>query len=147
MIKVKEIFNKYVTPLINIPYEICVFNRRIKQQHETFDQFLKEIRRLGNICELENITADEILRDSLLLGLRDENLRKRLLKDNKLTLKSLINNVHLDETAEEQDYSMRIKHEINYIKQRKPYKKSEQSHEKQANTKLLKCKFCGTEHV
>ena len=97
MIKVKEMFNKYVTPLINIPYERCVFNRRIQQQHETFDQFLTEIRRLGNRCELENITADEILRDRLLLGLRDENLRKRLLKDNKLTLKSLINNCHLDD--------------------------------------------------
>ena len=87
MIKVKEMFNKYVTHLINIPYERCVFNRRIQQQHETFYQFLTEIRRLGNICELENITAYEILRDRLLLGLRDENLRKRLLKDNKLTLK------------------------------------------------------------
>ena len=42
---------------------------------------------------------------------------------------------------------MHIKQEINYIKERKPYKKLEQSHEKQDNKKLLKCKFCGTEHV
>ena len=42
---------------------------------------------------------------------------------------------------------MHIKQEINYIKERKPYNKSEQSHEKQAIKKLLKCKLCGTEHV
>ena len=81
----------------------------MQQQHETFDQFLTEIRRLGSRCELEKITKEEILRDRLLLGLRNENLRKRLLKDNKLTLSILINSCHTEEIAEEQNYSMHDK--------------------------------------
>ena len=55
MSKLNEMFNKYLTTLVNIPYERCVFNRKIQQQHETF---LTEIRLLGNICELEKLTAD-----------------------------------------------------------------------------------------
>ena len=88
--KVLTMISTYVTPLTNIPYERCVFNSRQQKSNETFLQYVTEIKRLGDKCELTQITVDQILRDRILLGLRDENLRKRILKDNKLTLQTLI---------------------------------------------------------
>ena len=97
-------FTTYVTPLTNIPYERCVFNSRRKKSNDTFLQYVTEIKRLGDKCELTKITVDEILRDRILLGLRDENLRKRILKDNKLTLQTLIRTCQAEEMTESQNH-------------------------------------------
>ena len=50
--KVLTMFTTYVTPLTNIPYEICVFNSRQQKSNETFLQYVTEIKRLGDKCEL-----------------------------------------------------------------------------------------------
>ena len=88
--KVLEMFTKYVTPLANTPYGRCIFNTRNQKESETFDQYLTELRKLSSSYKFDTITPDEILRDRLILGLKNEKIKKRLLKDNELTLVTLI---------------------------------------------------------
>ena len=51
---------------------------------------MTELRKLSSSCKFDTITPDEILRDRLILGLRNEKIKKILLKDNELKLLTFI---------------------------------------------------------
>ena len=87
--KIKPVLKKfgdYCEPRKNIPFERYKFNRRVQEPGETYDQYRTSLRKLAEGCSFETITPDEILRDRLLFGVRDNKLRERLLRETKLTL-------------------------------------------------------------
>ena len=73
-------FAEYCQPRKNVPFERYRFNRRSQEPGETYDQYRTALRKLAEGCEFEAITPDEILRDRLVFGVRDDNVRERLLK-------------------------------------------------------------------
>ena len=75
-------FTMYITPLANTLYERCIFNTINKKECETCDQYLTELIKLSSSCKFNTITPDEILRDRLILGLKNEKISKRLLTYN-----------------------------------------------------------------
>ena len=79
-----------------------------------------------------------------MLGLRDENLRKRILKDNKLTLQTLIRTCQAEEMAESQNHRTYEDENVHQIT-----KSTKNNYKKKHDTqkKLSKCKFCGKDHV
>lgn len=70
----------------NIPFKRYRFNQRVQEAGETYDQYRTAPRKLAESCEFANIAPDEILRDKLIFGIRDDKVSERLLRESKLTL-------------------------------------------------------------
>ena len=64
-------------------------NRRIQDVGETFDLFLSDLRRLVRSCEYGAL-EDSILHDRIVIGIRDDATRLKLLQTRNLTLNSAI---------------------------------------------------------
>lgn len=62
------------------------FYRRDQQPGESFSIFLKELRQLAEKCGFD-AALDTMLRDRIVCGIRDEALQRRLLAEDKITLK------------------------------------------------------------
>ena len=79
-------FANYCQPRKSVPFERYCFNRRVQEPGESYEQYRTSLRKLSEGCEFESITPDEILRDRLVFGIRDDKVRERLLREPRLTL-------------------------------------------------------------
>ena len=79
-------FANYCQPRKNIPFERYKFNRRTQEAGKSYDQYRTALRKLAEGCAFETITPDEIIRDRLVFGIRDDKVRERLLREANLTL-------------------------------------------------------------
>jgi len=84
--KVLEKFERYCRPRKNVPFERYCFNRRVQEEGETYEQYRTSLRKLSQSCEFNSITPQEILRDRLVFGIKDDKVRERLLREANLTL-------------------------------------------------------------
>ena len=82
-------------------YERYCFNKRDQEINETVDVYVTAFRKLAKTCNfgtLENI----LIRDRLVGGIWDNQIRKRLLQVSKLTLKDAIDICRSYETTSQQ---------------------------------------------
>ncbi|CAB4036167.1 Hypothetical predicted protein [Paramuricea clavata] len=79
-------FDEYCSPRTQIIYERYRFNNRNQAPGENIATYLTELRTIARNCAHDSITPDEILRDRLVLGIRDDHVRERLLRLNDLTI-------------------------------------------------------------
>ena len=83
---VLEKFATYCEPRKSVPFERYRFNKRAQEPGESYEQYRTTLRKLSESCEFRAITPDEILRDRLIFGIRDDKVRERLLREPNLTL-------------------------------------------------------------
>ena len=83
-------FDEYFAGDINETYERYKFNQRRQLEGENFDTYLTELRNLRKNCNFCQCLSDSLLRDRIVLGIRDDHARKRLLQERKLDLKQCI---------------------------------------------------------
>ena len=86
---VKDKFQAHFVKNINVIYERAKFNRRCQQEDETVDQFVTALHTLAEHCSYGAL-KDEMIRDRLVVGLRDLNLSLKLQMDSRLTLKTAV---------------------------------------------------------
>ena len=86
---VKDKFQAHFVKNINVIYERAKFNRRCQQDDETVDQFVTALHTLAEHCSYGAL-KDEMIRDRLVVGLRDPNLSLKLQMDSRLTLKTAV---------------------------------------------------------
>ena len=65
------------------------FNTRTQGSSELIDQFVTDLKTIANDCEFGNIKND-LIRDRIVCGTNSENVKKRLLREDKLTLDKAI---------------------------------------------------------
>lgn len=82
---VKTLFETYFTPKRNPTYERYIFNRMVQEEGEMFDEFLTKIRAQSSKCEL-GAFHDIFLADKIIIGIRNEATRERLLAEETPTL-------------------------------------------------------------
>jgi hypothetical protein len=99
--KVIDAFDKYCVGEINVTYERYMFNRRDQDTAESLDTFLNDIRRLIRTCEYGEL-GNSILRDRIVMGIRDDATRRKLLQTRKLDLKQAIDICKANEAATHQ---------------------------------------------
>ena len=80
-------FAEYCQPRKNVPFERYRFNKRVQEAGESYDQYKTALRKLAEGCDFDCITSDEILRDRIVFGIRDNKVRERLLRESQLTSK------------------------------------------------------------
>ena len=137
-------FEEYCQPRKNVPFERYRFNRRSQEPGETYDQYRTALRKLGESCDFQSITPDEILRDRLIFGISDSKVRERLLRASDLTLAKTD---EICRAAESMSLQMKIVEEnsstsVNAVKSGK-----EQSRQPESDkTAHRECWSCGYRH-
>lgn len=76
--EIKQLFQTYFTPKTNVTYERYNFNRMVQEEGESFDEFLTKAKTQSAKCEF-NILHDSLLADKIIIGIRSETAREKLL--------------------------------------------------------------------
>ena len=90
----------------NVIFERAKFNRRNQLPGETVEQYISELYALVETCEYGNLT-EEMLRDRIVVGIRDEAISKRLQLDPELTLDKAKKEVRLNEAVQDQQRQLK----------------------------------------
>ena len=130
--KILERLTNYFEPKQNIIYQGYMFNSCTQEQGENFDAYLIKLRYLIKTCEYGAL-EDELLRDRIVTGTSNNNVRARLLCESGLTLDRAIDICKSTEQAEQQLGKLNNSAEtIHYTKADK----------KKAREFINDCKFC-----
>ena len=76
---VLKTFDEQCESRTQVIYERYRFNNRKQEECVNISSYLTELRTIARNCDHESITPDEILRDRLVLGIKDDKVCKRLL--------------------------------------------------------------------
>lgn len=102
---VKTKFQNHTTPKVNVTFERYVFNNRSQKEGETFDQYVIELRKIAKSCEFDNL-RDSLLRDRIIIGIRNQHVREALLRTEDLTLDKAISYCQSAEISQAQAAQM-----------------------------------------
>ena len=83
--KVVEKFDLYFAVRRNLIFERARFNRRVQHEGESAETYISELYELSEFCDYGDL-KEEMLRDRLVVGIRDTNLSERMQTDSALTL-------------------------------------------------------------
>lgn len=142
-----------------LTYERYIFNSIKQQEGETFESFYSELLSKVRTCQYGSLEKSLIL-DRIVIGVRDNNIRKQLLKDAAATLETAVALCRAHELASEQTANITTRDEgnkpatkeaeINRIKQGKTRWKGSQDNEKrtaiQGGNNDKNCGYCGRRH-
>ena len=78
-------FDSFFKVTRNVIFERARFNRRVQLEGESAEQFIVELYNLVEFCNYGDL-ASEMIRDRLVVGIRDRRLSERLQLDSELTL-------------------------------------------------------------
>ena len=114
--KLIEAFEKHCIDEVNEVYERYVFHRRQQEPGESFDTFVGDLRRFVKSCGYGNV-EDSTVRDRIVLGIRDDATRKKLLQTRKLDLAQAIDICRSAEVTTRQLKSMTSPDEVHALRQ------------------------------
>lgn len=139
----KTSFDKVITAFETYcnPRKSTVFNRykffiRYQEEQESFDHFQTELKRLAQICEFDTQT-NSLIRDKIIIGIRDSVLQERLLRETNLTLEKSIEICRAYEISKQQVKTLQQNSEMNV----NAIKKTGERKENKFN-----CSRCNTQH-
>ena len=72
-------FEQYCCPRRNVPFQRYCFNHRQQEAGKMYEQYRTALHKMAQECKFGTITPDEILRDRLVFGVRDDKVQERLL--------------------------------------------------------------------
>lgn len=98
---VKAAFDQHYVGKHNIIFERAQFNSRRQQDGESAEAYITAVHKLAEHCGF-GVLKDELIRDRIVVGIRDKRLSERLQMDSDLTLAKAIQNVRLSETVKKQ---------------------------------------------
>ncbi|XP_073941702.1 uncharacterized protein [Choristoneura fumiferana] len=96
--EVIQAFEAYFNPKRNVIYDRYKFNSRVQQEQESVADFLKDLYSLSEPCQYGDL-RDELIRDRIVVGLKDRKTSERLQLMSDLKLDDA---VRLARQAEEQ---------------------------------------------
>lgn len=104
--KVINAFESYFIVKKNIIYERAMFNRRTQKEGESVADFITALHTLVETCEYGSL-QDELLRDRIVAGVRDERLSAKLQMEADLTLERAVLYCKQSETVQKQQKALK----------------------------------------
>ncbi len=95
-----EKLDEYFSPKKNIDYEIFQFRQAKQNIDETTDQFATRLRRLAAHCEFHNVNNE--VKSAIIQNCRSKHLRRFALREENLTLETLLSKARALENSEKQ---------------------------------------------
>ncbi|GBN35925.1 hypothetical protein AVEN_54312-1 [Araneus ventricosus] len=116
-------FNDHFVVKKNTIFERAQFNKRVQLDGESVNTFITALYTLSEHCGY-GVLHDELIRDRIVVGIRDKNLSEKLELDSDLTLTKVIERVRLSEVVKEQQEKLIEKDSafVNAISPNKPAK-------------------------
>jgi hypothetical protein len=112
--KVIEAFETFCVGAVNVTYERYMFNKRQQESGERFDVFLGEVRRMARTCRFDGV-EESMIRNRIVVGVRDDATRRKLLQVRDLTLIKAIDICKASEGAGRQLKAMTAADEIHAL--------------------------------
>ncbi len=132
-----EKLGNHFEPQRNTIYERYMYNSAMQEAHENIEQFYNRLRKLSSTCNFGTL-LDEMLRDRLVIGIKDNPTRARLLREPNLKLDKALDICRSSEVAALQLHAMETPDETVHHLQ----SKAQASHKK----KPKPCIYCGDIH-
>ena len=107
-------FEEFFKVRKNTIYERARFNRRDQREGESSEQYITALYELVKNCEYGDL-RDEMLRDRLVVGIRDKELSEKLQMDADLTLERAKKKIRQKEAVKEQHVQLRDSNKDNPI--------------------------------
>ncbi|UYV75652.1 hypothetical protein LAZ67_13000855 [Cordylochernes scorpioides] len=101
-----ECFDTYFDAIKNVIYARALFNSRIQEEGEPIDEFITSLCSLAESCEYATL-HDEMIRDIIVVGVRNKNLSERVQLDESLTLEKAVKTVRQFEAVRKQQDDLR----------------------------------------
>ncbi|RUS75519.1 hypothetical protein EGW08_016709 [Elysia chlorotica] len=145
-------FDAFAMGEMNVTYERYLFNSRLQRERESFEIFYSDLRRLVKSCNYCERCLDSLLRDRIVLGVRDKDTQRDLLSRD-LTLAKAIDVCKVAENADRHRQKINMAPEasaaVNALpKQRnRPLSSSTRPQSSSKPPQAAKCKFCGRQHL
>ena len=138
-------FEEFCIGQTNETFERYVFNSRSQKEDESIDHYVSALRTLAKTCNFCQCLHDSLLRDRIVLGVKEPALRKKLLQERKLTLEKAIDICksgettaqHLKDLAAPKDPNANEVHTLKHRSEKKLRRDSKG---------VKKCKYCGGTH-
>ena len=116
---VKQKFQDYFIIKRNVIFERAKFNLRSQQENEPVEAFITYLFNLAEHCNFGSL-REELIRDSIVVGIRDKNLSEKLQLESDLTLEKAVNLVRQRETVRKQQEFLNAEEKsIGYVKKMK----------------------------
>lgn len=131
---------RYCIGETNEIYERYRFNKRDQEPNESLDAYVTALRTLAKTCNF-GVLENSLIRDRIVIGVRDSQARKKLLQVSKLTLKECIDICRSYETS-----SQKLK-EINQEEVSAISQSNEKTPPPPRGEREIRCKFCAKTHV
>ncbi|UYV77109.1 hypothetical protein LAZ67_14003339 [Cordylochernes scorpioides] len=126
--KVIECFESHFIPRRNIIYERARFNQRCQQEGEKVNEFITALHSLAEHCNF-GMLHDELIRDRIVVGVRDRALSERMQLDTDLTLVKATLMAKQLESVKEQQSSLYQQDSVDQIKKMPNHIKEKKRHE------------------
>ena len=94
MTKVLELWETHCIGKSNVIYEKYKFNNLLKEQTEWINAYVNALRVLTETCDFGAL-KDQLIRERIVCGARDNVVRRKLLQESKLALKYVLTFVAL----------------------------------------------------
>ena len=120
-------------------YERYRFNKRDQEPNEYVDAYVTALRTLAKTCNF-GVLEDSLIRDRIVIGVKDNQTRKKLLQVSKLTLKDCVDICRSYETTSHQlkEINQEEVHTLQPFNDKKPGPRRERE---------IQCKFCTQTHA
>ena len=129
-------------------YERYQFNKRDQESGESVDSYVATLRTLAKTCNYGSL-LDSLIRDRIVVGIRDNGTHKRLLQEPKLTLTRCIDICRSSEATALQLQAMGNHEELKFVSDGKSKSKASEDSKlsEKACSPVILCKFCGKRHM
>lgn len=145
--EITEKFEEYAIGKVNETYERFVFNCRNQVEGETFEQFYSNLRSLVKTCMYCDKCLPSMVRDRIVLGIRDSCLQTELLKVRDLTLEKCIDICKAAENATAQNRILRPDTVNKVTHENRGYREKNDKGKVNYEKPKKDCWFCGLKHV
>lgn len=147
-------FDDFFVGETNEVYEAYVFNNRVQETAESIDTYIAALRQLAKTCNFEN-QEDRMIRDRIVVGVKDDDVRQKLLEVKGLTLQQCVDTCRAHESSRAKAHIMTKTEDqkVHKIKKSKHHshsqkykdKKTTQSSTTSSNDRVV-CTRCARKH-
>ena len=102
-------------PKANVTFERYTFNQLVQQEGEHIDEFVTKVKAKAKKCEFLEL-EESLIKDRIVIGVRSDLVREKLLSEESLDLNIAINICRLSEQATKQLQEMQHQSLVNSIK-------------------------------
>ena len=99
-------FDEYFKVRKNVIYKRARFNKRNQQNGESAEQYIMALYKLAENCDYGDL-KEEMIRDRLVVGIRDTALSEKMQMDPNLTLETAKKSIHQREAVHEQQQTLK----------------------------------------